>query len=47
MTNQEKNHLEQVACRVRMGIIEGTCCAKSGHPGGSLSVCEILTLLYQ
>lgn len=47
MTNQEKNHLEQVACRVRMGIIEGTCCAKSGHPGGSLSAADVFAYLYE
>ena len=29
-----------------MGVIEGTHCAKSGHPGGSLSVTDILTYLY-
>ena len=34
------------ACRVRQGIIEGTFCAKSGHPGGSLSAADVLTYLY-
>ena len=29
-----------------MGIIEGVHSAKSGHPGGSLSIAEILTYLY-
>ena len=29
-----------------MGVIEGTLAAKSGHPGGSLSIAEILTYLY-
>lgn len=29
-----------------MGIIEGVHAAKSGHPGGSLSIAEILTYLY-
>ena len=41
-----KNELAKVACNVRMGIIEGTFNAKSGHPGGSLSIAEILTYLY-
>ncbi len=40
------NNLSKVACNVRMGIIEGTFNAKSGHPGGSLSIAEILTYLY-
>ena len=29
-----------------MGIIEGVHCAKSGHPGGSLSIADTLTYLY-
>jgi len=41
-----KKQLKIVACRVRMGIIEGVYHAKSGHPGGSLSVADILTYLY-
>ena len=38
--------LEEIARKVRIGIIEGTYNAKSGHPGGSLSVADILTVLY-
>lgn len=34
------------ACKVRIGIIESTHGAKSGHPGGSLSSAEVLTYLY-
>ncbi|MBQ5890896.1 MAG: transketolase, partial [Clostridia bacterium] len=34
------------ATKARMGIIEGTYNAKSGHPGGSLSVVDLLTYLY-
>lgn len=41
-----KKRLEITACKVRMGIIEGVHNAKSGHPGGSLSVADILTYLY-
>ena len=29
-----------------MGVIEGVFNAKSGHPGGSLSIADILTYLY-
>ena len=29
-----------------MGVIEGTFNAKSGHPGGSLSIADIITYLY-
>ncbi len=46
MTNEERKQLEKLACRVRMGIIEGTHAAKSGHPGGSLSAAELFTWLY-
>lgn len=41
-----KKELERIACKVRLGIIEGVHSAKSGHPGGSLSCAEILTYLY-
>lgn len=41
-----KKQLEITACKVRMGIIEGVYNAKSGHPGGSLSVADMLTYLY-
>ncbi len=41
-----KKKLQNTACRVRMGVIEGTYHAKSGHPGGSLSICDTLTYLY-
>lgn len=34
------------ACKVRMGIIEETHAAKSGHPGGSLSAADLFTYLY-
>ena len=46
MTLSEKNQLQQTACKVRMGIIEGTHGAKAGHPGGSLSATEMFTYLY-
>lgn len=41
-----KKQLEKTACKVRMGVIEGVYNAKSGHPGGSLSICDMLTYLY-
>ncbi len=41
-----KKQLQIKACTVRMGVIEGVFNAKSGHPGGSLSVADILTYLY-
>ena len=41
-----KKNLQKTACKVRMGVIEGTFNAKSGHPGGSLSIADTLTYLY-
>ena len=41
-----KKNLQKTACKVRMGVIEGTFNAKSGHPGGSLSISDTLTYLY-
>ena len=46
MTANEKKQLMALACKVRMGIIESTYCAKCGHPGGSLSATELFTYLY-
>lgn len=41
-----KKELEILATKVRMGVIEATYNAKSGHPGGSLSIADTLTYLY-
>ncbi len=41
-----KKVLQIKACKVRKGIIEGVFNAKSGHPGGSLSIADTLTYLY-
>ena len=38
--------LEEKARKVRRGIIEEVHSGKSGHPGGSLSIADILTVLY-
>ena len=46
MDAAQKKELKALACKVRMGVIEGTFNAKSGHPGGSLSISDILTYLY-
>ena len=46
MNSNLKKELSITACKVRMGVIEGTHCAKSGHPGGSLSAADIMTYLY-
>ncbi len=46
MDNSTKKELEIFATKVRMGVIEGTYCAKAGHPGGSLSIADVLAYLY-
>ena len=38
--------LRDAARKIRIGIIEGTHAAKSGHPGGSLSIADIMAYLY-
>lgn len=42
----DTDELKEIARRVRIGILEEVYNAKSGHPGGSLSVADILTVLY-
>ena len=39
--------LQKTANLVRQGVIEGTFHAKSGHPGGSLSIADTITYLYE
>ena len=38
--------LEKIATKLRMEVVKMLKEAKSGHPGGSLSACEIVTALY-
>ena len=43
------NNLKELKCfaaNIRKMILEATCNAKSGHPGGSLSAADILAYLY-
>ena len=46
MTQEKELQLKQIATRVRLGAIEGVFRASSGHPGGSLSIADIITYLY-
>ena len=46
MNSKEKKNLQILACKIRMGVIEGVYHAKSGHPGGSLSASDIFAYLY-
>lgn len=47
MTKEQIIELEGLARNIRKNIIEQTYCAKSGHPGGSLSIADILAYLYK
>lgn len=45
----EKNELALLktkAAKIRLGALEGVHAASSGHPGGSLSIAELLSYLY-
>ena len=46
MNEARITELKNIANNVRIGIIDATHAAKSGHPGGSLSIADILTYLY-
>lgn len=46
MNAATKKQLAITAMKIRMGSIEGVYNAKSGHPGGSLSIAELLSFLY-
>ena len=46
MEQKKLEQLREAAKNIRVGIIEGTHAARSGHPGGSLSITDILTYLY-
>ena len=38
--------LKKIATQIRMGIIEGVHAAGAGHPGGSMSIADIMAYLY-
>ena len=46
MNEARIKELKNIANDVRIGIIDSTHAAKCGHPGGSLSIADILTYLY-
>ena len=46
MDNDSLKSLKNLACKIRIGILESVYCAKSGHPGGSLSIADLLAYLY-
>ena len=46
MTQEKLNLLKKTAAQIRLDILEEVHAASSGHPGGSLSIAEIITYLY-
>lgn len=42
----EKNKVEQLATNIRIDILKMMISAKAGHVGGSMSIVELLSLLY-
>ena len=47
MNQAEKLELQKFANQLRKDVINEVHGAKSGHPGGSLSICDTLTVLYK
>ena len=43
---EEKGRLEELCRKFRIDVIDTLHQRQTGHPGGSLSLCEILTVLY-
>ena len=46
MTQEEAKKLQRIAQNIRLSVVKSITAAGSGHPGGSLSVADILTTLY-
>ena len=46
MEKSKKEFLQKTANDVRIGIIESVYSAGCGHPGGSLSIADVMTYLY-
>lgn len=47
MTNERKQELQTLCLQFRNDLIDLLHNIQTGHPGGSLSCCEIITTLYQ
>ncbi|MBO4322107.1 MAG: transketolase [Clostridia bacterium] len=46
MNQTKEKKLKKIAKNIRLGILEEVHAASSGHPGGSLSIADILAYLY-
>ena len=46
MEKAKLNNLKSIAAKIRLGALEAVHAAASGHPGGSLSIADIMAYLY-
>lgn len=46
MDSKSIKDLRKLACKIRIGVLESVFSAQSGHPGGSLSIADLLAYLY-
>lgn len=46
LTAEQREMVTAKAREIRVGILEAVTAAKSGHPGGSLSIADVMALLY-
>lgn len=46
MEQAKINELKQIAANIKLGALEAVYSANSGHPGGSLSIADLLAYLY-
>ena len=46
MEKAKLNNLKSIAAQIRLGALEAVHAAASGHPGGSLSIADIMAYLY-
>ena len=46
LTLEQKQLIQEKAKAIRVNIVKAVTAAKSGHPGGSLSIADVMSLLY-
>ena len=46
MEQKKLDQLKKTAAQIRLDIVDAVHAASSGHPGGSLSIADIITYLY-
>ena len=46
LTQEQKQLVQEKAKQIRASIVKAVTAANSGHPGGSLSIADVMSLLY-